>query len=539
MKRKKILLWTGAVCLIAFAVWAASPSFSDFLTSQFGTTSNNKVAIKSGPFLTNVFIDTGIQSFTGEFLRLSGRGDVGLSEAILMNGTLNENAAVQAGTRIDHKTTQTGTAGYDILQVNADVTTEGSGTKNLLNLLYSSTPKFTVDINGSITLANQASFANAFRTTPETTPYSDNEYITEAHATHLINSAFGFEQFLSTNDNASATGNKSIVIDPIAASQWQTNSLSAGSNFITYFFTTNTLNSTTLFRGEYLMHIHNLYTGAGNPVVAVGCDLYLWHAGAPVFVVAGETLTLANAGTEASVLLHMELGANTTVSVGDLLGVRFYAVRTGGASATLVTHLGGTTDASLNGPSSGFTAGPEVTTITAPMGAWFSANVGDGLKLVPATSFFVTNTADGWAFTNAFTNVIRMRLALPYDWDGGTVQMGIRATCTGTNSPFATNVVFGVRAAAIGNGERCDSPTFGTLITVTNHISTNAFIQGNCITRPITIGNTPSSDKSVLWELQRIGDDPGDVMTNEVMAVTETRIYYRRIPANVFPTASP
>lgn len=51
MKRK--LLFAGALCLIALAVWAANPSFSDFLTSQFATTSGNKVAIKSGAVLTN------------------------------------------------------------------------------------------------------------------------------------------------------------------------------------------------------------------------------------------------------------------------------------------------------------------------------------------------------------------------------------------------------------------------------------------------------------------------------------------------------
>lgn len=53
--KRKIAAWATLVCLIAFAVWAANPSFSDFLTTQFGV-SGNRVAIKSGANITNAVL---------------------------------------------------------------------------------------------------------------------------------------------------------------------------------------------------------------------------------------------------------------------------------------------------------------------------------------------------------------------------------------------------------------------------------------------------------------------------------------------------
>ena len=181
----------------------------------------------------------------------------------------------------------------------------------------------------------------------------------------------------------------------------------------------------------------------------------------------------------------------------------------------------------------------EVTSVTIPMGAWFNTFLDDGAALTAATFFAPTNTADGWAFADSVTNRIRTRLALPIDWDAGTVEMEIRALCTGTNSSLATNTVWAVRGAALGELDREDSPTFGTAVSVTNHISTNSYIQGVCITLPITVGNTPAATKSILWELQRWGADTGDTMTNSSVTVVETRLFFRRTTSNTFPTSSP
>lgn len=56
-KRQRILAWACALCLIAFAAFAASPSFSNFIAGQFATTGNS-VRIKIGATLTNLNINS-------------------------------------------------------------------------------------------------------------------------------------------------------------------------------------------------------------------------------------------------------------------------------------------------------------------------------------------------------------------------------------------------------------------------------------------------------------------------------------------------
>lgn len=183
--------------------------------------------------------------------------------------------------------------------------------------------------------------------------------------------------------------------------------------------------------------------------------------------------------------------------------------------------------------------GANVSSIAIPMGAWFV----NGVAIAPlsaATATTVTNSSDGYSFADAITNVIRSRFALPWDWDGNSVEVEIQACCQGPNGTTASNVVFAVRAAALGDGDRADSATFGTAISVTNHISTNSFILRSAITGPITVGNTPGATKSILWEVQRWGADAGDNLTNVLGAtVTEVRIYYGRTNRNDYPVLPP
>lgn len=56
-KRQRILTWTVGACLVAFAALAASPSFNQFITSQFAT-SSNQVRIKIGASVTNLAVSS-------------------------------------------------------------------------------------------------------------------------------------------------------------------------------------------------------------------------------------------------------------------------------------------------------------------------------------------------------------------------------------------------------------------------------------------------------------------------------------------------
>ncbi len=99
-------------------------------------------------------------------------------------------------------------------------------------------------------------------------------------------------------------------------------------------------------------------------------------------------------------------------------------------------------------------------------------------------SLQTTNSGDEWIFATTVTNAINCRFALPWDWNAGTVQVGLRATSAGTNFTGLTNMVFGVRAGAIGNGDSETNLTWGTAIGVTNGFSTNNWISHAVITRP-------------------------------------------------------
>ena len=188
----------------------------------------------------------------------------------------------------------------------------------------------------------------------------------------------------------------------------------------------------------------------------------------------------------------------------------------------------------------GGSTGSNVTSVAIPMGAWFINNVATN-QYSAASSVAVTNSSDGFSFLDAVTNVMRTRFALPWDWDNQPVKVEVQALCLGVNgvTVTSTNAVFGVRAAALADGDRADLVTFGTLVTVTNHISTNAYILRSAITGPVTVGNTPTVAKSILWEVQRLGADAGDNLTNVLGAtVTEVRVYYSRTNRTDYPASS-
>lgn len=188
---------------------------------------------------------------------------------------------------------------------------------------------------------------------------------------------------------------------------------------------------------------------------------------------------------------------------------------------------------------------PTVTAIDVPIAEMFTNNLGDGASLTYGYLGWITNAGQGvfLAHTNgtdAVTNTVRFRKALPWDWNAGTVKVGIVSVCSGTNSLNATNLVYGVRAAALTQGTGLTTPTFGTLIRVTNNVAIGAWTNGaEGITAALTIGGSPTASSGILWEIQRHGADPGDTETNQAAFVSQVRIYYQSNTRTNFPTSSP
>lgn len=169
---------------------------------------------------------------------------------------------------------------------------------------------------------------------------------------------------------------------------------------------------------------------------------------------------------------------------------------------------------------------PFQTSITIPMGAWFTNNVADGASLSAASALSITNTGDGFAFADTVTNVINTRFALPWDYDLGVVQMSLMTVCTQTNHASATNAVFAVRATAMGDQKDVTNPTWGTLVLMSNQVAEAAYIQKASVSDVITIGGGPLAGRSVLWQIQRLGSHSSDVETNSGLSIVEVRVFY-------------
>lgn len=180
-----------------------------------------------------------------------------------------------------------------------------------------------------------------------------------------------------------------------------------------------------------------------------------------------------------------------------------------------------------------------VSSATIPMGAFTTNYTGDGASVTMATYTNQANGSDAWQFFSGQTNVIRLRFALPLDWDLGTVKLGLRALCFGTNASSATNIVWAVQAAAIANGGDESSPTFGTAVWTTNHISTSANVSREAITLPLTVGNSPGSTSSILWDIRRLGSQAGDTLTNNAAVLAEVRVMFNRTVNPSFPASTP
>lgn len=237
-----------------------------------------------------------------------------------------------------------------------------------------------------------------------------------------------------------------------------------------------------------------------------------------------STLEVVGASTFTSFKTNEQLTATTIMGVDG--GKREVSVALSGAT------FDGTT-LTITPVTTTNIAGSIVDSVTIPIGAWSGVNAAS-----PATSVSFTNTSDGFSFADAASNSVHMLFSLPLGWTVGTVQASIAAVCTGTNHTTATNVVFGVKAAALGDQDNWANPTYGTEVWVTNHINTASNIAGIGITGPITVGSTPSAAKTILWNLTRIGGQAGDTMTNSSVIATEFRIFYTRTNTTIGPVAT-
>jgi hypothetical protein len=187
---------------------------------------------------------------------------------------------------------------------------------------------------------------------------------------------------------------------------------------------------------------------------------------------------------------------------------------------------------------------PVVTSDWIPMGAFWSNNIAPA-PYTSASAVVITNTGDAFEFSDSVTNTIRFRWHPPWDWNAGTVMAGLRSLSRYTNdtggNTKVTNSVFSIRMASVPDGGAEDNLTFGTAVWTTNkiHFANTNLIGYTNISTAITVGNTPTSGKSIVIEISRLGAATGDTTTNIVALYGGMTLYYQRNTRLDFPSATP
>lgn len=156
-----------------------------------------------------------------------------------------------------------------------------------------------------------------------------------------------------------------------------------------------------------------------------------------------------------------------------------------------------------------------------PMAGWYTNGVATSL----ASRTTWTNVTESVEFVDGATNTARIMFALPVEWGAGTVRVRFEMGSSLTNNTSNTNVVFSLKAGAVGNGETWTNITFGTAVTVTNHIHKSPYRTVTCVTPDLTVGNTPAANKPIVWELTRLNADATDVNTNTI-AVVNAQVFF-------------
>lgn len=182
-----------------------------------------------------------------------------------------------------------------------------------------------------------------------------------------------------------------------------------------------------------------------------------------------------------------------------------------------------------------FTRVGVVRSMAIPMGAWFTNGISGSLAIF---TNLTGGSGDTWSFADAVTNTVRVLIPLPVTWDAGTVKFSFDMGSTGNNTS-STNVVYSLRAASfISNAGDVATPTWGTAITFTNHISAVSNRLVTCVTGPLTIGNTPAINQQVLFELTRATANAVDVNTNNIQVAGAQLFYTETITEPSMPTTT-
>lgn len=268
-------------------------------------------------------------------------------------------------------------------QARLHVVGDGSSSNLIRAGLTTVDPIFWVDTN------SQIAASNGFRISTNTS-FQDQEWVTEKRLQTVV---LGLKQtvyFLRTNAHPVVAGTLATRLDREPTDQFLTNVLSAGSNQVAIWLSTNFVASGVVPAGNYSFHIHARKTAAG-PDVTIGVDLVRTNGSGIVTLASGETNAIPST-TEDDFDLNMSLSAAVVVSPTDYIGVRYYAIR-GGGGVNVITHVGGGSDCHFSTPSLG--GGVGATTINVQTNGVSANATASTVNFVGGTNTLVTATNQG------------------------------------------------------------------------------------------------------------------------------------------------
>jgi hypothetical protein len=141
---------------------------------------------------------------------------------------------------------------------------------------------------------------------------------------------------------------------------------------------------------------------------------------------------------------------------------------------------------------------------------------------VPLKKEYATNDVDmfNMAFDQTSDEFAQWTLAMPSEWDGGTVT----AILYWTAIAGAGNVIWGVQGRSFGDSDAIDQ-AFGTAQTVTDTLITADDVHITSATAAITLAGTPAGGELVQFRVYRDADAGGDTLTADANLLAVKLVY--------------
>lgn len=140
------------------------------------------------------------------------------------------------------------------------------------------------------------------------------------------------------------------------------------------------------------------------------------------------------------------------------------------------------------------------------------------------TAEVIVSTYD---FDPTVNESVQFQIGMPKSWNEGTLTFQFHWT---QDTAGSGNVIWSIHAMALGDGDDIDG-TWGTAITVTDAGGSTDDLFISAETSALTVGNTPTENDMVIFEITRNATDGSDTLAQDAKLVG-VKIFYTINAAN-------